>query len=57
MRDGMIDAWDEHWSEMTSEGGQFLPATKEKQTSQTQQTQNQDAGLGSDVFGTKTSTT
>jgi hypothetical protein len=31
MRDGMIDAWDQHWDEMTSEGGRFYDEPKRQQ--------------------------
>lgn len=39
MRDGMIDAWDEHWDSLTSEGGKFYEEPKRKPQ---QATQNND---------------
>ena len=37
MRDGMIDAWDEHWDQMTSEGGKFYEEPKRKPQQQKQE--------------------
>jgi hypothetical protein len=37
MRDGMIDAWDKHWTDLTSEGGRFYEEPKKKAAQQPQQ--------------------
>ena len=37
MRDGMIDAWDEHWTDLTSEGGKFYQEPKKRPSQQPQQ--------------------